>query len=52
VNQPLSGCFFGHADDLISAIQEILDDFEKPTFTKVFDKWIRKLEQWIEIPGE
>jgi hypothetical protein len=31
VKQQLSGCSFDDADDLLAAVQEIVDGFEKPT---------------------
>jgi hypothetical protein len=44
----LSGCSFGRADDLLTAVQEPLDGFEKSTSISVFDEWVKRLEQCIE----
>jgi hypothetical protein len=35
MKRQLSGCFFGHADDLLTAVQEILDGFDKAALIKV-----------------
>jgi hypothetical protein len=48
----LSGCSFDDPDDLLTAVQEILYGFENPTPIRVFDKWVRRLEQLIETEGE
>jgi hypothetical protein len=45
VKRWLNGCFFDDADDLLAAVQEILDGFEKPMLIKVFDEWVKRLEQ-------
>jgi hypothetical protein len=52
MKRQLSGCSFGHADDLQTAVQEILERFDKPTLIKSFEKWVRTLEQRIETTGE
>jgi hypothetical protein len=52
VKGQLSECFFDHADDLLTAVQEILDGFDKPTLVRVFEEWVRILEQCIETEGE
>jgi hypothetical protein len=44
----LSGCSFDHDDDLLTAVQEILDGFDKPTLIMVFEEWVMRLQQWIE----
>jgi hypothetical protein len=36
VKRELSGCSFDHADDLLIAVQEILDGFDMPTLIRVF----------------
>jgi hypothetical protein len=48
VKRQLSGCSFDQADDLPTAVQEILDGFDKPKCIKVFEKCVRRLEQCIE----
>jgi hypothetical protein len=52
VKRQLSGCCFNHADDLLNAVQEILDGFNKPMLIKVFEEWVRILEQCIKTKGE
>jgi hypothetical protein len=47
VRRQLSGCFFDDADDLLTAVQGILGGFEKPALIRVFDKWVKRLEQYI-----
>jgi hypothetical protein len=37
---------------LLTAVQEILDGSEKPKIIKVFDEWLRRLEQGTEREGE
>jgi hypothetical protein len=41
-----------HADDLLAAVQEILDGFDIPTLIRVFKEWLRRLEQCIKTKGE
>jgi hypothetical protein len=48
VKRQLSGCSFDGADDLLIAIQAILDGFERPTLIRIFGEWVRRLEQCIE----
>jgi hypothetical protein len=48
VKRQLSGCFFDHADDLLTAVQEVLDGFDKSTSISVFEEFVRRLEQCIE----
>jgi histone-lysine N-methyltransferase SETMAR len=52
VKRQLSGYSFNHADDLSTAVQEILDSFDKPSLVGVFEEWVRRLEQCIETKGE
>jgi hypothetical protein len=52
VKRQFSRCSFGHADDLLAAVQEILDSFDKPTLIRVFEECVRRLEQCIETEGE
>jgi hypothetical protein len=52
MEQQLSGGFFTDADNVFTAVQEILDSFDKPTLIKVFVEWVRRLEQWIEAEPE
>jgi hypothetical protein len=51
VKRQLSECSFGHADDLLTAVQEILDGFDKPMLIRVFEEFGRRLEQYIEAKG-
>jgi hypothetical protein len=51
VKRQLSGCSFDHADDPLTAVQEILHGFDKPTLIKVFEEWVRRLGQCTEITG-
>jgi hypothetical protein len=51
VKQQLSGCSFNHADDLRTVVQEILDGSDKPTLIRVFEEWVRRVEQYIETEG-
>jgi hypothetical protein len=48
VKPQVSGCSFDVADDLLIAIQAILGGFEKPTLIRIFDEWVRRLEECIE----
>jgi histone-lysine N-methyltransferase SETMAR len=52
VKRHLSGCCFNDSDGLLTVVQEILDGFHKPTLIKVFEKWVRRLEQDIDTQGE
>jgi hypothetical protein len=52
LKRQLSGCAFDHVDDLLSSVQEILDGFDKPMLIRVFQEWVRRLEQCIEKEGE
>jgi hypothetical protein len=52
VKQQLSGCLFDDADDLPTAVQEIMDDPEKPTLIRVFHKWVRRQEPHIQTQGK
>jgi hypothetical protein len=52
VKQQLNGCSFDRADDLRTAVQEILDSSDKPTLIRVFEEWVRRVEQYIETEGE
>jgi hypothetical protein len=52
VKRQLSGCSFDHADDLLTAAQEILDDFDRPTLIRVFEEWAKRLEQCIATEGD
>jgi hypothetical protein len=38
VKRQLTGCSFDHADDLFTAVQEILDSFNKPTSIRAFEE--------------
>jgi hypothetical protein len=51
VKRQLSRCSFDHADDLIAAVHEILDGVDKATLIRVFEEWVRRLEQCIETEG-
>jgi hypothetical protein len=44
VKRQLSGCSFDDASHLLTAIQDILDGFEKPTSVMVFQEWVRRRE--------
>jgi hypothetical protein len=52
VKRQLSGCSFDHADDMLTAVQEILDGFDKPTLNRAFEEWVRRLQQCIETKGD
>jgi hypothetical protein len=52
VKRQLSECSFDDAKDLLTAVRAILDGFEKPVLIKIFDEWVRRLEQYIETQGE
>jgi hypothetical protein len=52
VKRQPSQCSFDNADDLLTAVQESLGGFEKPTFIRVVDEWVRRLQQSIETQGE
>jgi hypothetical protein len=43
---------FDHADDLLTAVQKILDGFDTATLISVFEECVRRLEQCIETNGE
>jgi hypothetical protein len=51
VKRQLSGCCFDHADELLIAVQEILDGFDKHMLIRVFGECLRRLEQYIETKG-
>jgi hypothetical protein len=38
VKRQLSKCSFDHVDDLLTAVQEILDGSDKPTLIKFFEE--------------
>jgi hypothetical protein len=48
VKRQLSGCSFDHADDLLTAVREILDAFGARTLIRVSEEWVMRLEQCIE----
>jgi histone-lysine N-methyltransferase SETMAR len=52
VKRQPSECPFEDADDLLTAVQESLDGFEKPTFIRVVDEWVWRVQQSIETQGE
>jgi hypothetical protein len=52
VKRQFSGCSFDHVDDLLTAVEEILDRFDKPMLFKVCEGWVTRLEQSIETEGE
>jgi hypothetical protein len=52
LKRQLSECSLHDADDLLTAVQEILDGFGKSTLIRIFDKWVMGLEQFIETQGE
>jgi hypothetical protein len=47
VKRRLSGHSFDYADDLLTAVQGILDGFDKPVLIKVLEECVRRLEQCI-----
>jgi hypothetical protein len=48
----LRGWSFEAGERLLSAVEGILESFEKWTLTKVFLEWMRRLEQYIETDGD
>jgi hypothetical protein len=52
VKRQLGGYSLDHADNLFTAVQEILDGSDKPTLIRFFEEWVRRLEQCIETEGE
>jgi hypothetical protein len=41
-----------HTDDLLTAVQVILDGFDKSRVISVFEKRVRRLEECIEAKGK
>jgi hypothetical protein len=52
VKGQLSGCSFDRANDLFTAVREILDGFGKHTLIRVFEEWVKRWGQSIETKGE
>jgi hypothetical protein len=51
LKRQFSGNSFDNANDPSTAIQGIMDGFEKTTLIRVFDEWVRRLETHIETEG-
>jgi hypothetical protein len=52
LKRQLSECLFDIFDDLLPVIHDILEDFDCPTLINVFEEWVKRFRQRIDIERE
>jgi hypothetical protein len=48
----LQGCSYDSADELFSAIMDLMENLEKSLLHRVFEEWISRLHFVLESGGE